>query len=66
MKKKPGNSFRSVKEWKTVSGLFLNRCYCCYEEIHDNKVAEAASHDKEMKDFMRTEVPMSGIKDRQL
>ena len=36
------------------------------EKVHDNKVAGASKHDKYMKNFMRTEVLMSGVKDRKL
>ena len=38
----------------------------CHKTIHHNIVAETSSHDKEMKDLMRTKGFVPGIKDRKL
>ena len=37
-----------------------------HKYIHNNKVADASGHDKQMKDFMGAEVFMTGIKNRKL
>lgn len=38
----------------------------CHKTVHHNVVAQTPSHDKEVKNFMRAEVFMSGVKDREL
>ena len=37
-----------------------------HEDIHHNKVADASAHYKQMKNFMRAKILMSGIEDREL
>lgn len=34
--------------------------------VHEDKVAEASSHNEEVKDFMRAEILMPGVKHREL
>ena len=38
----------------------------CHIQIHKYEVADASSHDKQMKNFMGTEVPVLVIENRQL
>lgn len=45
---------------------YLLNGYGCNEKVHNDKVAGASKHDKDMEDFMGTEVLVSGIKNREL
>lgn len=38
----------------------------CDIQEHKDKVADASAHDEKVEDFMRTEVLVSGIKERKL
>ena len=47
-----------------AAGVLADRHCCKY--IHNDKVAEAAAHDKQMEDFMGTEIFVPSVKYRQL
>ena len=42
------------------------RLFLSHIEIHENEVTDTASHDKQMKDFMRTKKFMLSIENREL